>query len=164
MNRIICIGNPLIVEDAAGHQVFQQLEKMELPLDVDVLDGGVAGLNLLGKLENMERVVFVDSVQGFGSPGDVVLLDPTAITATATSCFGHAAGLPYLLRTLPFALDSPTPQLHVVGIEPPATPQTIFSAARLAIELASPTQSFSIESPAGVSKMDPARPFSRGIS
>ena len=162
MNRIICIGNPYIVQDAAGHQVFLELEEMELPEDVSILDGGIAGLNLLGYLEHMERVVFVDCIHGFGDPGEVVLLDPATIIDTSSSRFGHAAGLPYLLRTLPFALESPIPQLHLVGIESPATRQTIISAARLAIELASPTQSVSIEPPDIVRKIGPARPSSRG--
>ncbi len=75
MKRIICIGNRFVEEDSAGYQVFQELSLKPLPEDVELIDGGLAGLDLLRFIEGAEEVVFVDSISGFGSNGDLQLLE-----------------------------------------------------------------------------------------
>ena len=72
---IICIGNRLLSEDASGPAVFDSLQKLSLPQDVEIIEGGTAGLNLLPLLEKGGRVVFVDTVSGFADDGEIVMLD-----------------------------------------------------------------------------------------
>jgi Ni,Fe-hydrogenase maturation factor len=47
MNRIVCIGNRYVHGDDLGPRVYDQLTARALLNDVQVIDGGVAGLNLL---------------------------------------------------------------------------------------------------------------------
>lgn len=135
MKRVICIGNRFVDEDAAGPRVHDRLQTLELPDDVEVVDGGLCGLDLLRLVDGAERVVFVDSVSELGPAGAVLQLDCADVAATAPSSFGHDAGLGYLLRVLPLACDEPLPAIEVVGVAHPADETSIDRAARLCASL-----------------------------
>jgi len=137
--RIICIGNRFVQEDAAGLAVFAELEKMQpLPPEIELIEGGLAGLNLLPLLEQGGRVVFVDSVIGFTQPGEIVLLDcRKEMPADNAVHFDHGAGLAYLLAVLPLVCDGELPQeIALVGLEGLCTGKTIERAARLSLDMA----------------------------
>ena len=136
MRRIICIGNRYHPEDAAGPQVCDLLRRGALPEGIEVIDGGLAGLNLLRYVERAERVVFVDRVCGFGRPGEVLSLNPEEAAAAAAPRYDHAGGLAYLLRVVPVACEGPAPGIVIVGIEGPADGGAIAEAAALALKLA----------------------------
>ena len=74
-NRIICIGNRFVEEDAAGLAVYDRLLEMDLPSSIQVIEGGLAGLNLLAHLEHGGRIVFVDTVTGFAAAENIVVFD-----------------------------------------------------------------------------------------
>ena len=115
------------------------LQKMQpLPAQVELIEGGLAGLNLLPFLEQGGRVVFVDAVSGFAEPGEIVLLDRQEIISTQeTFHFDHEAGLPYLLTVLPRVCDGVLPEeIVLVGLEGECTAKTIARAARLSVIIA----------------------------
>ena len=136
MKRIICIGNRHRPEDLAGPAVCDLIQRGPIPEDVEVVDGGLASLNLLRYLDGAERIVFVDQVEGFARPGQVVILDAQDAAAGAADSYDHAGGLPYLLRLLPAVREAPLPQIVIVGIERQADGKALDSAAALALELA----------------------------
>ncbi len=136
---IICIGNRFVAEDAAGPAVYDRLLQMQpLPKNLEVIDGGLMGLNLLPFLERGGRVVFVDAVSGLGSPGEIVVLDYEKIVRVEDATqFGHNAGLAYLLTMLPQVCDGEMPQeIALIGIEGAYSPQVVDRAAALSIEVA----------------------------
>jgi len=140
MQHIVCIGNRLLTSDDAGPRVYDRLQDTAIPEDVMVIDGGLAGLDLLGLLEGSERAVFVDQVSGFGPRGAVIALTPGDIEATAGEGkgFGHASGLPFLLRCLPRACEPPPREVAIVGLEGLLVPDSsIDAAAALCLELVS---------------------------
>jgi len=134
MIRVICIGNRLEPRDAVGPALHDLLSGRRLPDGVELVDGGLGGLDLLPIVEGAERVIFVDAAEAPGHPPGVARLDAGEIAAQATGGFGHAAGLPFLLRALPLACD-PAPPVEVVGIVGPPTPETLARAAELCLEL-----------------------------
>jgi hydrogenase maturation protease len=135
---IICIGARLQPADAAGPRVHDLLARSALPPAVELHDGGLRGLDLASLVLDAGRVVFVDAVAGFAPAPGVVALSAAEVAAEAAPCFGHAAGLPYLLRALPLlAGDRPLPSIAVVGIEGPADEQRVAEAAAAALRLAS---------------------------
>ncbi|MCF8086073.1 MAG: hydrogenase maturation protease [Desulfohalobiaceae bacterium] len=137
-SRIICIGNRLIDRDMAGLAVFDRLQAMDMPPGVEVIEGGLAGLDLLPLLEGVERVVFVDTVHGFTDSDQVVLLDREQIIGCLEGVhYGHEAGLPYLLTVLPKVCEGRMPQdIRLVGLEDRCTPEGIVRAAALSLSLA----------------------------
>ncbi len=136
MRRIVCIGNRYVAEDAAGPRVFDRLAARPLPAGVEVVDGGLAGLDLLRCAEGAEVLVFVDASAGLAPPGEAAELDPEALAGSSSRSLGHAAGLPYLLRALPVSCEPEPPPVKVVGVEPPFDDRTIERAAALALRLA----------------------------
>ncbi len=136
MKRIICIGNRFIPEDKAGYEVYQNLKKRKLPLDLELIDGGLAGLDLLRFIEGAERIIFVDAVSGFGAQGEIRLFEAEEVAALADREFDHSAGLPYLLRVLPGIIDGECPQIFLLGIEGVPNKKTIDKASSLALQSA----------------------------
>lgn len=133
--RIVCIGNSLRPEDAAGPRVFEALLEAGLPSGVEAIDGGLGGIDLLGALEGARRVVFVDAVEGFTDVGATVVLAPEDLGDSAQEVFGHGAGLPYLLRIAPAVLEGALPEMIVLGLEGEASPAMIEAAAARSLEL-----------------------------
>lgn len=137
MTRIVCIGNRHHPEDDAGPRVYSLLRGTALLRGIELVDGGTGGLNLLTCVERAARVVFVDSVSGFGRPREVLVLDPEEVAAAASPRYDHAAGLAYLLRILPAVCEGPAPEVVIVGVEGQADPAAVAAAAELALKLAS---------------------------
>lgn len=146
MKRIICIGNPIAGSDAAGPAVFERLSREPLPADVELVDGGLGGIDLLGLVEGSERVVFVDAVTGWAPPGTVVVLEGADLQEATAGRYEHQAGFAYLLRALPHLLKPPVP-VRVVGLESPAGPRAVERAAMLAVNFTAVAGPASAQSP-----------------
>ena len=131
---IICLGNRFVPGDDAGCRVFDCL-KADAPDDLEIIDGGLCGLDLLRMVEGKKRVVFVDAVAGMAEPGDIVALDREQVAAFAGS-YGHGAGLPYLMRLLPEVCETPFPEITLVGIEGIADAPAIRALAARCLEVA----------------------------
>jgi hydrogenase maturation protease len=136
MRRIICVGNRYRVGDDAGPRVYDHLSQRPLPPGVELYDGGLGGLNLLGLVETAGRAVFVDNVRGFGAPGEVLVLGAADLPDDPGQAFDHASGLGYLLRVLPRVCPGPLPEVSIVGIEGEADAESVERAAALALEQA----------------------------
>ncbi len=118
--------------------VFDRLQKLVLPACVDVIEGGLAGLNLLPLLEQGGRVVFVDGVSGFAGEGTLVVLEKKAVIQSLSSAhYGHGAGLPYLLSVLPRVCDGQiAEEIVLLGLEGALSDHMIDRAAELAVSIA----------------------------
>ena len=136
MNRIICIGNRLLDRDAAGPKVFDALSQRPLPEGVELVDGGTAGLNLLGLVDGAERVVFVDAVEGFLPQAGITVLDAADVPPPA-AVYDHGAGLSYLLNVIPAACDRAPSSIFVVCVEGAPEERLIVEAAATSLRLAS---------------------------
>lgn len=134
---IICIGNRLIPEDQAGLQVYDRLRHASLPHGLDLVEGGLAGLDLLPLLERGGRVIFVDQVRGYTEVDSIVILRGEEILADGTAVhFDHQAGLPYLLAVLPQVCEGEmAEEVALVGLEGQCSPATIERAAALCIAM-----------------------------
>lgn len=134
---VICLGNRYIPGDDLGYRVFDRLTGGEarIDADIDVIDGGLAGLDLLRLIEGRRRVVFVDAVAGIAPPGEIVVLDRAAVAAHAGG-YGHSAGLPYLLHMLPQVCAAPLPEIALVGAEGAPDAATVRMLAERSLEIA----------------------------
>lgn len=116
-HRIICVGNPYFPGDDVGPRVYEYLRSIDLPAGVVVIDGGLRGIDLLAFLEGADRIVFVDSLHGFGKPGEVIILDRETVSSETEAEYGHSGGLAYLLKMLPVLSQHPPREVYVVGAE-----------------------------------------------
>ena len=114
--------------------VYDRLKRLSLPPDIEIVDGGLLGLNLLGFMEGADQIVLVDAVHGFGRDGEVIVLQAEQLLAVADDLYDHAGGLGYLLRALPHVLGS-IPELVLLGVEGEYTEETISRAVDTALTL-----------------------------
>ena len=116
--------------------VYDQLLSDKHPRDIELIDGGLAGLNLLRFMHGADRVIFIDAVNGFRPSGGVMVLDAKDASRHADTVFGHSAGLSYFLRVLPEVHDAKLPEIYVVGIEGIPDSDKILEAAKMSLKIA----------------------------
>jgi hydrogenase maturation protease len=69
---VLGIGNILLRDEGVGVRVIEQMQKMRLPNDVELIDGGTAGADLMDVLAEREKVIIIDAVQAECEPGTVL--------------------------------------------------------------------------------------------
>lgn len=71
--RILGCGSPLMGNDGVGIKVIEALHKTELKdlEDIDIVDAGVCGLDLLNLLDGARKVIIVDAILANSLPGSV---------------------------------------------------------------------------------------------
>lgn len=71
--RVLCLGNDLLADDAFGLAVAEQI-RAQTPA-VEVVEAAVGGFHLLDYLQDISRLVVVDSIQtGRSAPGTIYVL------------------------------------------------------------------------------------------
>lgn len=116
---VLGIGNLLMADDGIGVRVVQGLaDRYRFPAGVAVLDGGTLGLDLLQRLEGVERLLVVDAVETGDKPGTMVRLTGDDIPlALETKVSPHQMGLKDLLTVA--ALQGHVPREMVLwGVQP----------------------------------------------
>jgi hydrogenase maturation protease len=68
---VIGIGNILLKDEGIGVHVVGQLQKQDLPGNVEVIDGGTAGLDILLSQKDLYKLVVIDAINAGGEPGTV---------------------------------------------------------------------------------------------
>lgn len=67
---VIGLGNPLMGDDGIGLAALARLEAdYRMPSDVELVDGGTWGMNLLPVIEDAGRVLLLDAIHKDGAPG-----------------------------------------------------------------------------------------------
>jgi hydrogenase maturation protease len=69
---VLGIGNILLRDEGVGVRVIEQMQKIHLPDDVELVDGGTAGADLLDVLAERQKVIVIDAVQADCEPGSVL--------------------------------------------------------------------------------------------
>ncbi|MBN2487890.1 MAG: hydrogenase maturation protease [Methanosarcinaceae archaeon] len=64
---ILCCGNPLATDDGVGFFAYEELKKRDLPENVELIDAGTGGLDILNDIEDVDKAIIVDSVSS-GEP------------------------------------------------------------------------------------------------
>lgn len=136
VSRILCVGNRYVEGDDTGPRVFDRLMARPAPAGVEIIDGGLAGLNLLRYFEHVRRVVLVDAVAGFGERGVQVLDGAVVAACCGDGRWGHDAGMAYLVAMLPRVCDGPPPEVFLVGAEAPTDDDVIAALAETSLALA----------------------------
>ena len=109
----------MLSDEGLGVAAVQRLtETYRLGPEVEVLDGGTMGLDLLYRLEGVSHLIIVDAVKTGGAPGDLVRLEGDEIPkALATKMSMHQVGLQELLAVSELRGTLP-PHVVLWGMEP----------------------------------------------
>jgi hydrogenase maturation protease len=79
MPRILvaCVGNVFLGDDAFGVEMAPLLLRRQYPLDVEVVDFGIRGIELAyALLGDYDALILVDAVPRGGTPGTLYLIEP----------------------------------------------------------------------------------------
>ena len=116
---LIGLGNLLMRDEGVGVQAVRAVEeRYEIPPDVEIVDGGTSGLDLLPYIEGRDRVLFVDAVNFGQEPGYIGVLENQEIPALfARKDSLHHLGLMDVLATAQL-LDVTPRHLCLIGIQP----------------------------------------------
>lgn len=71
---VVGVGNILMGDEGIGVRAIQALEKVPLPADVTLFDGGTAFPALTAELDGFDKLIIVDAVNGGASPGTIYRL------------------------------------------------------------------------------------------
>jgi len=114
---ILGIGNYLMADEGLGVHLAERLLKEELPLGVDVLDGGTGGFHLLEYFEQYERVIIVDATLDGQQAGTIRLIKPHFASDFPQAMSTHDIGLKDLVGALQLLGTMPEIDLYVVSIK-----------------------------------------------
>jgi hydrogenase maturation protease len=123
---VLGVGNLLLSDDGVGIHTIQRLQEAHtFPEEVQVVDGGTCGLDLLQFLEGIERLIIVDAAQMGKPPGTVVCMEGEQVPAyLALKTSPHEIGLPELLFTAKLINIYPE-QVVVIGVQPESLATTL---------------------------------------
>ena len=116
---VIGVGNLLLKDEGVGVHVVQELQKKTFPPEVEVLDGGVAGIGLLDFFQGAQKVVLIDAADMNLAPGTVVRFTPDDIRFQSgdLKLSAHDVGLLEVLE-LSKALGQGPPEVVMIGVQP----------------------------------------------
>lgn len=116
---ILGVGNLLMSDEGVGVHVIQRLvSDFQLPEQVQILDGGTLGMDLLYYLEGVENLLLIDAVEAHREPGALIRLEDDAVPAfLSIKISPHQLGVPDMLAAA--RLKDVYPQ-HIVlwGVQP----------------------------------------------
>jgi hydrogenase maturation protease len=117
---LLGLGSILMRDDGVGvHAVKAVQERYDAPPELDIVDGGTAGLDLLPFIEGRDRVLFVDAVDFGKEPGFIGELVNDDIPAFFSKDKGslHHIGLTDVLATA-LLLNILPAEISLIGIQP----------------------------------------------
>ena len=116
---VLGAGNILLSDEGIGVRVVEALQqRYRFPEEVEVLDGGTCGMDLLDVIAGRDHLILVDAVDTGSPPGTVVRLGDDQIPAVfRTRSSPHQLGLQEVLALLRL-LDAAPARVTVIGVQP----------------------------------------------
>jgi hydrogenase maturation protease len=116
---ILGLGNALRGDDGVGPAVIEWLDRQALPAEVEAVDGGTAGLDIVSTLMGHERAIIVDAANIDRVPGAWArfMPDVTRLKDHDTTLSLHSAGLAEALA-LGAALNVLPQTIIIYGVQP----------------------------------------------
>ncbi len=116
---VLGIGNLILQDEGLGIQAIQQLQaQFEIPPEIEILDGGTSGMELLTPISDAEQIIILDAVKTGKPAGTIVRLDNEEIpTFFRTKVSPHQIGLADVLAAATLT-DSMPRNLVLFGVEP----------------------------------------------
>jgi hydrogenase maturation protease len=116
---ILGIGNILLRDEGFGVRVVEELtRRYRFPENVQVLDGGTLGMELLRYLMGADKLVLVDAVAGELPPGSLYEFKNEAVKAYFKEKVSmHELGIQDVLAALDI-LEKPIKEVMIIGVQP----------------------------------------------
>ena len=73
---VLGVGNELLQDEGLGIHAVRLLQTYALPPEVEVIEGGTAGPQLLSYMDDLERLIILDCIDTQTSPGSIFRFKP----------------------------------------------------------------------------------------
>jgi hydrogenase maturation protease len=116
---ILGIGNLLMGDEGIGIHTLNTLrESYAFSPDINFIDGGTTGLDLIPFFENCKKMIIIDAVDFQKEPGYIESLNNDEIQYRFNTKLSlHHAGLSDVLSVLQLQ-DIPFPEMVLIGVQP----------------------------------------------
>ena len=113
------IGNVLLTDEGVGVRAVLELEnRFTISDEVEVLDGGTAGIELLSYIKDRKHLIIIDAMKENQVPGSVMRFEGEDVPAIfRTRISPHQLGLSDLLAAAMLTGETPE-NLVLFGVEP----------------------------------------------
>ena len=116
---VVGLGNILLQDEGAGVRLVERLaERFEIPNEVELLDGGTSGMELIHTIADRDALIVCDAIHSDSPPGTIMRIPGEELPALfRTKLSPHQLGLADVLATLTL-LDRVPPSIVLIGIVP----------------------------------------------
>jgi len=116
---VLGVGNILLSDEGLGVRAIERLPlACSLPPQVELIDGGTCGMELLEDLESLDGLIMVDAIRAGKPPGTPIrLADDDVPIFFKTRLSPHQVGLCDVLASLRF-LDRAPGYTTILGLQP----------------------------------------------
>ncbi|WP_228237180.1 hydrogenase maturation protease [Allomuricauda sp. M10] len=114
---VLGVGNYLMGDEGVGVHVIQQMDNLELPDHLDILDGGTGGFLLLNCFESYAKIIFVDATMDGQEEGIVSLIRPKFASDFPSALSVHDVGLKDMIEAVYLMENQPDLYLFTISIE-----------------------------------------------
>jgi hydrogenase maturation protease len=114
---VLGVGNYLMGDEGIGVHVIQEMSKMQLPDNIDILDGGTGGFLLLNCFESYPTIIFVDATIDGKPAGTISLIRPKFASDFPSALSVHDVGLKDMIEAVYLMDTIPDIYLFTVSIE-----------------------------------------------
>lgn len=112
------LGNVLLQDEGIGVHTLRELEKMDWPENVDLLDGGTGGFVLLSLFQEYKNLVIIDATLSNEPEGTIKVLKPKFAKDFPKSLSTHELGLKDMIESAILLGKVPNIHLIVISINP----------------------------------------------
>ena len=116
---VLGVGNVLLTDEGVGVRALKEIERQyTIPENVELLDGGTSGIELLRHIRNRDCLIIIDCMKCSQEPGTVVRVEGSDVPASfRTRISPHQLGLSDLLAAAMLTDELPK-KLVLYGVEP----------------------------------------------
>ena len=115
---VMGVGNILLSDEGLGVHFINELSKENLPLNVELLEGGTAGLELVHLIQEIDFLIIVDAINAKDEPGAIFRFKPEKIKVLPEQyeVSFHQVGIMEVLAMA--SILGNAPQTLIFGIQP----------------------------------------------
>ena len=111
---VLGVGNYLMGDEGVGVHVIYEMEEIEIPEYIDVLDGGTGGFFLMNYFDEYPVVIFLDATMDGKPAGTISVIRPKFAADFPSALSVHDVGLKDMIEAI--YLQDIKPDIHLVTI------------------------------------------------
>ncbi len=115
---VLGLGNVIMGDEGIGVHVVRALEKVQLPPNVECLDGGTGGFILLEPLQAADHIILIDATDDGNPPGTVTRTTPRFSSDYPPTLTAHDIGVKDLLDAFYMHSGEREVVLYAISIDP----------------------------------------------